>query len=925
MRYSIVNYCLIHHFLYYEISHSKLFHILHFHNELKIMRTRLPSERKYCVPGDSLTATQTDRVLFQTGNLPRSMVNSGSFDSDGRGNRSAENGLTQPRNGGHSSSPVTASAATSCDAGYSRTADDHAIGPTPTQTEFNCDGLTVDDKVSLCCSLPLEKVQGVLTPYRPPGKPEEEEAKPAKQPARKLPCLYCDRTFVSVNLRQKHVERVHSVKQNRRVSSRRQNQLTATPCVYCDKLNGTENTLRDLFQHLVDEHPGKYFGCLPCGDRFLTSSLLADHNAVVHRSRVDADANTLPALPKASVVPRTVGGAKDEEEVEEIPVKVTRSRMKPKPEGLDKLGKPAAGKKKSTKLKDLRTKKLSVKSSKIAMKRRESKRLQEIAKGTDTQKKRRPKPVEKKSSNAGKAEPTNSTKSTEKTKANPTCVNPYPEFDNFYRVKKITDHSIDNLKISSLTFDDVFDKAFFNRITCNIEENLLHHIDGKLFKNEESESRISNFEKVSTAPQEIQNPNSENYGCELSLNAVTPVAALSLSSQFGEDFESQIEYGSKPSKKKAQPRKDEVHYKYFTRRKYQASILEHKENRDLSKLDMWTQLVIKRRQQKMLDERKSAKEILEYTSCDEYKNKIKREELNRILDRRGPFEDLKEEASKKAALDKLNSASEDSVSEETFTEVREVLNEILNRVFANTDTLNADLHAEEKTPFARREDAREIPGYLNLRRSTSLPGDGEIDKSDKIALICSSQETENFELPTNQVRGKNELVELTGEWARCRMYICAACGAKLPNMKYLLDHKSVYHQNVWVQHYEFVGNQSELYRHLSIPALGKVGEVEEAVQCKAWRRSEARSCTKCGRQCNSLGELHRHILECGGDWTWMLARKKCKYRPFGAKSRRKRRGEAFSLGVFRIFAGKMSGGSYIGVIHLIHYHYNLCL
>lgn len=71
----------------------------------------------------------------------------------------------------------------------------------------------------------------------------------------------------------------------------------------------------------------------------------------------------------------------------------------------------------------------------------------------------------------------------------------------FLQVKKITDHSIDNLRISTLTFEDVvFDKAFYNRIKCNIQENLLNHIDGKLFKNEESESRISNFEKVYILP-----------------------------------------------------------------------------------------------------------------------------------------------------------------------------------------------------------------------------------------------------------------------------------------------------------------------------------------------------------------------------------------------------------------------------------------
>ncbi|XP_050306627.1 uncharacterized protein LOC126743536 [Anthonomus grandis grandis] len=689
---------------------------------------------------------------------------------------------------------------------------------------------------------------------------------------RKLLCLYCERSFGSANLRQKHVERVHSLKPSRRVSARRLNQLSATPCGYCDKFNDTEHTLNDLFQHLAQEHSGKYFGCLQCEERFLNSTQFVEHNSIKHFTEKPT---LMVLLPNASSQIEQLGAGGTEEE--EVTHKLTRSKLKSKlseESSVKSEERVLPKQKKKSKLKELREKKITVKSSKIALKR--SSRLKQQAKDPqETQKKRRDK--------TGKQQLNSAAKQLDKSKT--ACINPYPEFDHFYRVKKISDHSIDNLKISSLTFDDVFDKAFFNRIKCNIEENLLHHIDGKLFKNEESENRISNFEKVQLV-QEPQNSNSENFGCELSLNAATPTTSLAINSQVCEDLESQIEYGSKPSKKKPPVKSDEVHYKYFTRRKYQASILQQKENRDLSKLDMWTQMVVKDRQERLLNKRKNAKEMQEYTCSEEYKNKVRRQELNRILDRRGPFEDLKEEASKKAAFDKLNSVS--AISPEVFSEVREVLNDLLNRVFEAIEEDEKVLD-KDKSMVMDQRDYREIPAFLELRRKTSATND-EIDRSDKIALICSSQETENFELPSNSIRGKNEQVELTGEWARSRMYICAACGGKFSNMKYLLEHKSAYHQNVWVQHYEFVGNQSELYRHLSIPGLGKVGVVEETIPCKQWRRSESRMCSKCAKQCNSLGELHRHMLECGGDWTWMLARRKVKYRPFRSKYRRRRTG-----------------------------------
>lgn len=856
------------------------------------------------------------------------MVNSGSFDSSdmdrnskGRFKQSCKLAVRS-----HSPHPATATSVCVRDADFSQTADSvplsvpaaaHAIEPTATKTEYNCTtmfsgdvghitsstpGKSKDEKCpkpnqegekascrsrsrslgdadvkkpGVLCRLPLDKVQELIFGYKglPNGK---------KQITKRLLCLYCDRTFVTTTLRQKHVDRCHSVKQNRRSSSRRfPSQQTSTNCSYCDKLNGTEHSLNELFEHLVSTHSNKYFGCLPCGDRFPTLPLLTNHNATAHPCKEDLKPTEIDAMPQQT-------SQNSSDEMNGSVVKITRSKKReentiPKYENdqrtlesrkkIDKL----KGVKKKTIItsRELRSKKSTLKNLKIGLKR--ITRLQ--SKSTEASKcKKRIKTDEK----------TEDTKTNEKQVSNRSVsINPYPQFDSFFQVKKITDHSIDNLRISTLTFDDVFDKAFYSRIKCNIQENLLNHIDGKLFKNEESESRISNFEKITIYHQDLHNPSLlENFGCDISLNAATPVPML-LSSQFGEDLESQIEYGSKASKKKVQTRNDEVNYKYFTRRKYQASILESKENRDLSKLDMWTQLIIKNRQQNIANDKKTPKELQDYAKSSEYKAKQQLENLNRILDRRGPFEDLKQEATKKAALDKL-SLIDNSINQESFSVITDVLNEIINDVCL---LLSPVAVTEPCEPAKSVSTENDISNYLKLRCSSTVNTEEEIDKSDRITLICSSQETENFEAANTPTRKKNELVELTGEWARTKIYVCAACGLKVSNMKQLIEHKSLDHQNVWCQHYEFVGNQSELYRHLSIPALGKVGEVENNTMSRLWQRSTARTCTKCSRLCNTLGELHRHVLECGGDWSWMLARKKYKYRPFGAKTRRKRRGK----------------------------------
>ncbi|KRT81304.1 hypothetical protein AMK59_5242 [Oryctes borbonicus] len=840
------------------------------------------------------------------------MVNSESMDSTSDGN--PKDYITQLNSGGggtgisvdsHSPSPVTASSVRLRDMDYDanesaaadvtsasecvnpmdslpETAVTHSVVLAADEENFRLTTNTVisqtDSEVSsLYCSVPLNKVQDVLGSYSSVDSPASNaetvsEAKNKKLLPRRLLCLYCDRTFVTSNLRQKHVDRCHSVKQARRSSSRFQSKFTTTACIFCKKLNNTDHSLHDLFKHLVEKHSNKYFACVACEERFVFKTHLEEHNLQNHEQEKTVDDKEEASSYNDTILSQNYPA---EDSISEISTVKTKHKTRIKKDSdvdSEDLRTNRPNLRMSVR-KELRKKKVGVKSTKTGVKR--NTRLQTKVTNAQT-----------KSATRKRTKTRNDKNSETNEKSSSTSINPYPTFDAFFRVKKITDHSIDNLKISSLTFDDVFDKAFYTRIKCNIQENLQNHIDGKLFKNEESESRISNFEKN----QEPNSSPTENFGCDISLNAATPVVSL-LSSQLGEDLESQIEYGAKASKKKPPPKKDEVHYKYFTRRKYQASILENKENRDLSKLDMWTQLVVKDRQQKIINDKKTEKEKLEYTKGIEYRTKMQNDELNRILDRRGPFEDLKEEANKKAALEKYNRLGE-NVSCEAISDVSCILNDLIEGVFDFKENLTK-IEDDEKTAEQKRLQASdrdcEIPFYLNLRRNSSLLDQPDIDKSDRITLICSSQETENYEEFATP-RDKNTLVELTGEWTRTRIYICAACGVKVPNMKYLLDHKGIYHQNVWVQHYEFVGNQSVLYKHLSIPGLGKVGFVEEFPMSKSWRRSDARLCTKCSKMCNTLGELHRHILECGEDWSWMLARKKLKYRPFGSKSRRKRRG-----------------------------------
>lgn len=187
--------------------------------------------------------------------------------------------------------------------------------------------------------------------------------------------------------------------QVRRLSSRRyQNQPKLTPCAYCDKSDGSD--LKQLFVHLATTHPKKYFACVPCEERFSSLAVLNEHNSEHHppveekitRSKQKQAATTAAVV---TVIPDITIGP----EVKSVSgVKKTVS----------------AGR-------ELKNKKLAVKSTKLGVKR--SARLQGKT-GDGGQK------VVRKPKSAVRAEE-GLTKSS-------TSINPYPQFDSFFQVRYTT-------------------------------------------------------------------------------------------------------------------------------------------------------------------------------------------------------------------------------------------------------------------------------------------------------------------------------------------------------------------------------------------------------------------------------------------------------------------------------------------------------
>lgn len=120
---------------------------------------------------------------------------------------------------------------------------------------------------------------------------------------------------------------------------------------------------------------------------------------------------------------------------------------------------------------------------------------------------------------------------------------------------------------------------------------------------------------------------------------------------------------------------------------------------------------------------------------------------------------------------------------------------------------------------------------------------------------------------------------LSGEWVRPRCYVCCACGAQTRDSRALSSHISIQHPNAQVQHYEIVGEpllNADILKHLYVPP---------SQICNRTRPLRGfRDCTKCKKSV-TLEDLHQHMLDCAGDTP--AVRRKCRYRPFGVRKRRR--------------------------------------
>ncbi|XP_015600248.1 uncharacterized protein LOC107270087 isoform X2 [Cephus cinctus] len=605
-------------------------------------------------------------------------------------------------------------------------------------------------RTSLHCSLPLEKVASVLQNCQSDQsaslKSPSFTAKPPSPTVRHL-CLYCDRKFLSISLRQRHTERVHQLGGGRR--SERNFRKPSQNCQYCS--DRCADSLDGLFQHMVGSHGDKYHACLQCNTRYLTRDALTTHMSDVHGS-------------------------------------ITERILQ-----IDKI-------------KEF----LSCKETTNQHPRDKSAEIKEPIAAKDE--------PEAKSDN-------NSIKQIGIT------------------IPSVANAGKDNL---SNPGSPEFDSSFYSSLSCNIRENLLHHIDGKLQASAAGpatpEAKQSLYEH---SVNQIQFP------IDISLTAATPVYSKEYPS---EDYENSSEYAQKPGKTRTHPRRVSFE-KYNFPRKYDGREQWTCSIKDLSKFDISTQLSLRKKQQ-LIKERLTINRLNQISLMNPSKTEVGQTDL----------------ATAQSSQVDGNSTSDDGIGAD----------QIARSKIDKTHSINGDEQIDQlKSECSAKCSTVPYTGS-SVSSSTSKPTEFSLEFGNFMRL-------KKWEDNAAESNKSQDIVyaELTGEWSRPRIYICGACATRHVTLREMEDHKASSHPNVWCSHFEFSGDQRELYKHLFLP-----GRSVATVKARNAFLSE-KVCTKCAKNCNTLPELHRHMLECGGDQAWLQGlfgngKKKCKWRPFGSRSRRRR-------------------------------------
>lgn len=399
-----------------------------------------------------------------------------------------------------------------------------------------------------------------------------------------------------------------------------------------------------------------------------------------------------------------------------------------------------------------------------------------------------------------------------------------------------------------------FDEDFYKNISYNIRVNLNSFIDGKIDRLQLSRPV---FDRISVSeaddgkqPNEIPNHDEKEIHEATNFELSTPFPALLTAEQYG--------FGDSYPKSKRQITKNSWKWRWDLIKKYKyvnegGKIVKKVKQittglKDLSQLDMWTQLSMRSRYENLNSQNETTTAEFDEGLNDSLSTRMIKtqniEQLNSILDKR-------------------------------------LMPEI------NIEQLQQTLVKEELV------EADEYPENNYLIDDESEKQESDLFNLFKLARIDST----TLSNPA-----------LSGEWARPRCFVCIECGQEFDLMKSLTDHKNSEHPYVVSTHYEVVGRENlehKLYKNLFLPKKALHAKVngnskllsinsdsksneasttssENSSNLSDQKEKECSKCMKTIKYSNDI-DVYRHILDCIEDRVWMQAKRRNKYR----RSRRK--------------------------------------
>lgn len=846
--------------------------------------------------------------------------------------------------------------------------------------------------VSIVCRLPLERLSGIIetlsrtndssTTSNSDDKDAHVSATSNTAAGNRTLCLYCDRSFSSQKLLAKHTERIHQAAEGRRLSARKPNtsSLLYPGCSHCNNGKTTSllvDELPALFEHLVDIHFDKYFACKGCVMRFSNKDYLQQHLDEMHAEVIPIDigfkqpsktpiydkrkkkslktavTDTSPSLTDTSIVIdastdysdtsietdkgtstiestfllRSSRRQQDQARFSELPPPKTSTPLLRKKQMISNESTPLLSR-------------LGIAQNRSPRTRRGMRNHRNSDASSDSYRSDTPSnSLASTASVTSSITPRNRNKNSRSSTATMSVPAGGGLVDGVAEIVPTTSGTVRVLGISSKVSVDTpngtFDENFYESVCTNVRLNLSCHLDGKRESGPTSPCPVgaASSHMVPTVPSTLVKTllvTAPELHEATALATVTAFPTLLTAHQYG--VEPHMGKIKKPITKNSWKWKwdSAKKYKWFNEGGKMVKKIKPPTGglRDLSRLDMWTQLSMRMRHEQLqriqLDTDGHERNLSQSETAKLEKQKLI-EQLSGILDRR--------------ILPQINLEQNDQ---------RVIKCEPIEEEQSNVTACKSPA---EQSDIAAPDD---LLGILRLSRvakpttSTTVPVDG-----------------------TNA--NKSNLI-LSGEWARPRCYICYGCGAKFETVKNLEDHQILRHPHVYTTHYEIVGKElieGNLFRHFYIPssALNRHTEymqrqqgggqstvtadhqrkeqsnivVEDSMDsitsCSAsMSKSDSfdmdtnsrnskesastvmttmsapvstmasfvmaadvvaagataavppirRACTKCKRLCSGRVDLYRHMLDCSGDYAWFLAKKRhnIKYRYFGSRKRK---------------------------------------